>query len=56
MAKNENVRQALAKRFRHVLVDEFQDTDPLQIEILWAAVVLPRPPGFRVRRRSGAPE
>ena len=35
LAKNEDVRQALAKRFRHVLVDEFQDTDPLQIEILW---------------------
>jgi putative tryptophan/tyrosine transport system substrate-binding protein len=60
MAKNENVRQALAKRFRHVLVDEFQDTDPLQIEILWAAVVLPRPPadalfvaanGFFISRR-----
>ena len=35
LAKNEDVRQALAKRFRHVLVDEFQDTDPLQIDILW---------------------
>ena len=31
----EPVRQALANRFRHVLVDEFQDTDPLQIDILW---------------------
>ena len=35
LAKNEDVRQALAKRFRHVLVDEFQDTDPVQIDILW---------------------
>lgn len=35
LAKNEDVRKALAKRFRHVLVDEFQDTDPLQIDILW---------------------
>ena len=35
LAKHEDVRQALAKRFRHVLVDEFQDTDPLQIDILW---------------------
>ena len=26
---------ACRQRFRHVLVDEFQDTDPLQIEILW---------------------
>ena len=35
LAKNEDVRQALAKRFQHVLVDEFQDTDPVQIDILW---------------------
>ena len=32
---HEQVREALARRYRHVLVDEFQDTDPLQIEILW---------------------
>ena len=32
---HEDVRRALSKRYRHVLVDEFQDTDPLQIEILW---------------------
>lgn len=30
-----DVRQALAGRFRHVLVDEFQDTDPDQAEIFW---------------------
>ncbi len=35
LARHEPVRQALANRFRHVLVDEFQDTDPLQIDILW---------------------
>ncbi len=29
------VRAALAERYRHVLVDEFQDTDPLQCEILF---------------------
>jgi ATP-dependent exoDNAse (exonuclease V) beta subunit len=29
------VRAALADRYRHVLVDEFQDTDPLQCEILF---------------------
>ncbi len=29
------VREALAKRYTHVLVDEFQDTDPLQTEIFW---------------------
>lgn len=29
------VRAALAERYRHVLVDEFQDTDPVQTEIFW---------------------
>ena len=32
---NESVRRALAARYPRVLVDEFQDTDPLQAEILW---------------------
>jgi len=32
---HEEVRRALASRFAHVLVDEFQDTDPLQTEIFW---------------------
>lgn len=32
---NEAVREALGARYRHVLVDEFQDTDPLQTEIFW---------------------
>jgi ATP-dependent exoDNAse (exonuclease V) beta subunit len=31
----EPVRRALSARFAHVLVDEFQDTDPLQTEIFW---------------------
>jgi ATP-dependent exoDNAse (exonuclease V) beta subunit len=31
----EPVRRALSARFVHVLVDEFQDTDPLQTEIFW---------------------
>jgi exodeoxyribonuclease-5 len=35
LADHESVRRALAVRFAYVLVDEFQDTDPLQIEILW---------------------
>lgn len=29
------VRRSLGERFAHVLVDEFQDTDPLQTEIFW---------------------
>ena len=32
---HDEVRRALARRFSHVLVDEFQDTDPLQTEIFW---------------------
>ncbi|HZI73626.1 MAG TPA: UvrD-helicase domain-containing protein, partial [Gemmatimonadales bacterium] len=32
---HEPVRRALAARYAHVLVDEFQDTDPLQTEIFW---------------------
>lgn len=32
---HESVRKALAQRYTHVLVDEFQDTDALQSEILW---------------------
>ena len=31
----DEVRRALSRRFTHVLVDEFQDTDPLQTEIFW---------------------
>ena len=30
-----SVRTALANKYRHVLVDEFQDTDPIQTEIFW---------------------
>ena len=30
-----DVRDALAGRYTHVLVDEFQDTDPRQAEIVW---------------------
>ena len=32
---HDDVRRALAARFTHVLVDEVQDTDPLQTEIFW---------------------
>ena len=32
---HEAVRRALGGRYAHVLVDEFQDTDPLQSEIFW---------------------
>ena len=32
---NETVRHELGKRYRHILIDEFQDTDPVQAEILF---------------------
>lgn len=32
---HDDVRRALGRRYAHVLVDEFQDTDPLQSEIFW---------------------
>jgi ATP-dependent exoDNAse (exonuclease V) beta subunit len=32
---HDDVRRSLAGRFAYVLVDEFQDTDPLQTEIFW---------------------
>ena len=35
LAGNEAVRIALSRRYPRILVDEFQDTDPLQAEILW---------------------
>ena len=35
LRNNDEVRQALGKRFQYILVDEFQDTDPLQNEIIW---------------------
>ena len=31
----EDVRQALGRRYQHIFVDEFQDTDPIQAEILF---------------------
>jgi ATP-dependent exoDNAse (exonuclease V) beta subunit len=48
------VRRALGERFRYVLVDEFQDTDPLQTEIFWRLCGDPSEPGvswqqFRIR-------
>ena len=35
LTNRDDVRSALAARYTHVLVDEFQDTAPLQCEILW---------------------
>ena len=35
LRNNDPVRRALAEHYSRVLVDEFQDTDPVQAEILW---------------------
>ena len=35
LKNNEAVRAALAECYSHILVDEFQDTDPIQAEIVW---------------------
>ena len=41
LKRRPDVRTALAGRFAAVLVDEFQDTDPLQVEILWRLAAVP---------------
>lgn len=35
LREQESIRRALSGRYTHILVDEFQDTDPLQAEIIW---------------------
>jgi ATP-dependent exoDNAse (exonuclease V) beta subunit len=42
---HDTVRRALGARYAHVLVDEFQDTDPLQSEIFWRLCGDPAPGG-----------
>ena len=48
------VRAELSERFTHVLVDEFQDTDPLQAEIL-LLIASADPAGSEWRRARPAP-
>jgi ATP-dependent exoDNAse (exonuclease V) beta subunit len=33
--EHDDVRRALGERYRHIFVDEFQDTDPIQTEVLF---------------------
>lgn len=35
LRSHDKVRLALGQKYQHVLVDEFQDTDPVQTEIFW---------------------
>ncbi len=44
LAHHRHVRRKLARRFRALLVDEFQDTDPLQYEIVFFLAEEPRAP------------
>ncbi len=41
------VRRALGQRYRHIFVDEFQDTDPLQAEILFRIAGEDKPPRWQ---------
>jgi ATP-dependent helicase/nuclease subunit A len=45
LAGHAQVRRRVAARFRQVLVDEFQDTDPLQYEVLFLIARPDDPPG-----------
>lgn len=41
--EHEPVRTALGERYRHIFVDEFQDTDPVQAEIIFNIAAAQRP-------------
>ena len=41
--RHDDVRRALGERYRHIFVDEFQDTDPVQAEILFRIAAEGRP-------------
>jgi len=50
-----DVRDELAERYRYVLIDEFQDTDPQQAEIVWRLTGEPNGDDWRTwRTRPGA--
>ena len=53
--RHEAVRQALGLRFRHVFVDEFQDTDPIQAAFIFLLAAEDRPARWQdARLRPGA--
>ncbi|MEX2534465.1 MAG: UvrD-helicase domain-containing protein [Trueperaceae bacterium] len=43
LCEHPEVRDALSERYLHILVDEFQDTDPRQAEIVWRLTGQPLP-------------
>jgi ATP-dependent exoDNAse (exonuclease V) beta subunit len=44
---HDNVRRALGARYRHIFVDEFQDTDPIQAEIMFLIASEARAPRWQ---------
>jgi ATP-dependent helicase/nuclease subunit A len=55
LRKDDDVRLAIHRRYRHVLIDEFQDTDPLQIEIASLVVRPPDVPGDESWQQAPVP-
>lgn len=52
LRNHSGVRDALAQKYQHVLVDEFQDTDPIQSEIFWRLCGSPPMEGDAANWRS----
>ena len=51
LRRSADARSQLGNKYRRILVDEFQDTDPLQTEILFLLASEPSVGGEEVRRR-----
>jgi ATP-dependent exoDNAse (exonuclease V) beta subunit len=47
VCEHDTVRKALGQRYRHIFVDEFQDTDPFQAEILFRIAADDNPPRWQ---------
>lgn len=55
VTKNDVVRAAVGRRFEHILVDEFQDTDPIQASILFSIAARAMPDRWQdAELRDGA--